>query len=167
MLNAEAGGYRAAALLDRMMCGQSRSRQRLLVEALHVVTRRSTDIVALDDAEVAAALHFIQDHASEPIAVSDIVEEVLISRGARVAVPEGHRPVHPRRDPPRPPGAPRAACWSRPNIPSPGSPRPPDSAAPATWRRRSVRRSGPLRPGIAGACGGRQPSCPDGGYIHY
>ena len=83
-LNAEAGGYRAAALLDRMMRGQSRSRQRLLVEALHVVTRRSTDIVALDDAEVAAALHFIQDHASEPIAVSDIVEEVLISRGAEL-----------------------------------------------------------------------------------
>ena len=43
---------------------------------------RSTDIVALDDPEVAAALHFIQDHANEPIAVSDIVEEVLISRRA-------------------------------------------------------------------------------------
>ncbi len=81
-LNAEAGGYRAAALLDRMMRGQSRTPQRLLVEALHVVTRRSTDIVALDDPEVAAALHFIQDHANEPIAVSDIVEEVLISRRA-------------------------------------------------------------------------------------
>jgi LacI family transcriptional regulator len=65
-----------------MMRGQSRTRQRLLVEAMHVVTRRSTDIVALDDAEVAAALHFIQDHGSEPITVSDVVEEVLISRRA-------------------------------------------------------------------------------------
>jgi LacI family transcriptional regulator len=81
-LNAEAGGYRAAALLDRMMRGRSRKPRRLLVEPLHVVARRSTDIVTLDDPEVAAALHFIQDHATEPIAVSDIVEEVMISRRA-------------------------------------------------------------------------------------
>ncbi len=81
-LNAEAGGYRAAELLDRMMRGQSRKPQRLVVEPLHVVARRSTDIVALDDPEVAAAMHFIQDHATEPIGVSDIVEEVMISRRA-------------------------------------------------------------------------------------
>ncbi len=81
-LNAEAGGYRAAALLDRMMRGQSRKPQRLLVEPMHVVARRSTDIVALDDPEVAAAVHFIQDHATEPIAVSDIVAAVMISRRA-------------------------------------------------------------------------------------
>ncbi len=81
-LNAQAGGYRAAALLDQMMRGQIRTAQRLVVEALHVVTRRSTAIIALDDPEVAAALHFIQDHANEPIAVSDIVEEVMISRRA-------------------------------------------------------------------------------------
>jgi LacI family transcriptional regulator len=81
-LNAEAGGYRAAALLDRMMRGQSSAPRRLLVEPMHVVARRSTDIVALDDPEVAAALHFIQDHATEPIGVSDIVEEVVISRRA-------------------------------------------------------------------------------------
>jgi LacI family transcriptional regulator len=81
-LNAEAGGYRAAALLDRMMRGKSRNPERLLVEPLYVVARRSTDIVALDDPEVAAAVHFIQDHASEPIVVPDIVNEVMISRRA-------------------------------------------------------------------------------------
>ncbi len=81
-LNAEAGGYRAAALLDGMMRGQSREPRRLLVEPVHVVGRRSTDIVALGDAEVAAALHFIQDHATESIGVSDIVEAVVISRRA-------------------------------------------------------------------------------------
>ena len=82
VLNAEAGGYRAAALLDQMMRGRNRKPQRLLVEPMHVVARRSTDIVALDDPEVAAAVHFIQDHATEPIGVSDIVEEVMISRRA-------------------------------------------------------------------------------------
>jgi LacI family transcriptional regulator len=81
-LNAEAGGYRAAALLDRMMRGRSRKPRRLLVEPLRVVARRSTDIVTLDDPEVAAAMHFIQDHATEPIGVLDIVAEVMISRRA-------------------------------------------------------------------------------------
>ena len=81
-LNAEAGGYRAAALLDRMMRGAKSKPKRLLVEPLHVVARRSTEIIALDDAEVAAAVHFIQDHASEPIGVPDIVKEVMISRRA-------------------------------------------------------------------------------------
>jgi LacI family transcriptional regulator len=81
-LNAEAGGYRAAALLDRMMRGQPCGPRRLLVEPTHVVARRSTDIVALDDPEVAAAVHFIQDHATEPIGVSDVVDAVMISRRA-------------------------------------------------------------------------------------
>jgi LacI family transcriptional regulator len=85
-LNAEAGGYRAAALLDRVMrgCARGQVRQkrpsRLLVEPLRVVTRRSTDIVALDDPEVAAALHFLHDHAGEPIDVGDLVGHLLISR---------------------------------------------------------------------------------------
>jgi LacI family transcriptional regulator len=85
-LNAEAGGYRVAALLDRMMQARRRGRgrlrrpRRLVVESTHVVTRRSTDIVALDDPEVAAALHFLHDHAAEPIGVGDLVRHLLISR---------------------------------------------------------------------------------------
>jgi LacI family transcriptional regulator len=81
-LNAEAGGYRAAALLDRMTRGRARKPCRLTVEPLHVVTRRSTEIVALDDPVVAKALHFIHDHAGQPIGVGDVVEELLISRRA-------------------------------------------------------------------------------------
>jgi LacI family transcriptional regulator len=85
-LNAEAGGYRVAALLDRMMRAHARGRrarvkpQRLLVEPLGVTTRRSTEIVALDDPEVSAALRFLHDHAAEPIGVGDLVEHLMISR---------------------------------------------------------------------------------------
>ena len=82
VLNAEAGGYRAAALLDRMMRGDCDGPRRILVEPLHVEARRSTDIIALDDPEVAAALHFIHARATEPIGVPDVVAEVLISRRA-------------------------------------------------------------------------------------
>jgi LacI family transcriptional regulator len=81
-LNANAGGYRAAALLDRMMRGRLRKPVRLTVEPLHVVTRRSTDMVALEDSVVASALHFIHDHAGQPIDVADVVEHVLVSRRA-------------------------------------------------------------------------------------
>lgn len=81
-LNAEGGGYRAAALLDRMMRGRIRRARRLVVEPLHVVTRRSTDIVALDDDEVARALRFIHDHVARPIGIDDVVEHLQISRRA-------------------------------------------------------------------------------------
>ena len=80
VLNAEGVGYRAAALLDQMMRGRSRKPQRLIAEPLFVVTRHSTDMVAIDDAEAAAALRFIHDHAMEPIQVSDVVRHVQISR---------------------------------------------------------------------------------------
>ena len=85
-LSAEAGGYRVAALLDRMMRARRGGKPpplkpcRLLVEPLHVVTRRSTDIVAHDDTEVAAAIHFLHDHAAEPIGVAELVDQLLISR---------------------------------------------------------------------------------------
>jgi len=81
-INAEGAGYRVAALLDAMMHRRARRPQRLLAEPLHVVTRRSTDSVALDDVEVAAALHFIHDHAGESIGVDDVVSHLQISRRA-------------------------------------------------------------------------------------
>jgi len=79
-LNAEAGGFRVAALLDRMMRGQVHQPCRLVVEPLHVVTRRSTDIVAHEDPVVAGALHFLHDHAGRPIGVGDVAEHLLVSR---------------------------------------------------------------------------------------
>ena len=79
-LNAEGAGYRAAALLDGMMRHGLSKPQRLIAEPLHVVTRRSTDMIAIDDPEVAAALAFIHDHAAEPIGVDDVVRHLQISR---------------------------------------------------------------------------------------
>jgi LacI family transcriptional regulator len=81
-LDAERGGYQAAALLEKLMQGRIRKPQRLTVMPLHVVTRRSSDIVALDDVEVAAALKFIHEHAMKPICIEDVVEYVQLSRRA-------------------------------------------------------------------------------------
>ncbi|TWU63278.1 xylose operon transcription regulator XylR [Crateriforma conspicua] len=79
-LNAEGVGYRAAQLLDRMMRRRWRKPRRLVAEPLHVVTRRSSDIISLDDAEVAMALRYIHDHAIDPIQVENVVRHVDLSR---------------------------------------------------------------------------------------
>jgi len=79
-LDAEGAGYRAAALLDRMMRGEKCRRETITASALRVVTRRSTDVVAVEDPDVAAALHFIHNRAAEPINVKDVAAAVCVSR---------------------------------------------------------------------------------------
>lgn len=79
-LNAEAAGYRAAALLDEMMHGRVRKPQRMVVEALNVVTRRSTEIIAVEDPDIATALQFIHREQGRGISVEDVVQEVAVSR---------------------------------------------------------------------------------------
>jgi LacI family transcriptional regulator len=81
-LNSERGGYEAAALLDGLMRGRVRKPSRILVEPLGVATRRSTDVIAMGDREVAAALRLIRDHANERIGVNDIVRLLSVSRRA-------------------------------------------------------------------------------------
>jgi LacI family transcriptional regulator len=79
-LNAETAGYRAAALLESMMQGRERKRRKIVVEALGVVTRRSTDIVAVDDEDISKALQFIRQQRGCGISVDRVAEEVAMSR---------------------------------------------------------------------------------------
>lgn len=79
-LNTEQAGYEAAELLDGLMSGRIQEPRRILVEPIRVVARRSTDVLALDDRQVARALRFIQDNAVRPINVADVVRHVGCSR---------------------------------------------------------------------------------------
>jgi LacI family transcriptional regulator len=79
-LNAEKGGYRAAELLDKMMKGGSRIQRHVIVEALGVVARRSTDIIAVEDEDVATALQFIRRTQGCGISVDGVADEVAVSR---------------------------------------------------------------------------------------
>ncbi|MBN2217217.1 MAG: DNA-binding transcriptional regulator [Pirellulales bacterium] len=81
-LDLEGIGYAAADLLDRMIAGESPPSQTIEIPPRGVVTRRSTDILATDDVEVAAALRFIRDNACRGIGVGDVVRHVLISRSS-------------------------------------------------------------------------------------
>jgi LacI family transcriptional regulator len=54
-LNFELLGYQAAALLDQLMRGNRAPKKMVMIKPLGVTTRRSTDIVAIDDAITAQA----------------------------------------------------------------------------------------------------------------
>jgi LacI family transcriptional regulator len=75
-------GFQAAALLDRWMAGEEPPPVRHVVEPESLVTRRSSDTLAIEDADVANAVRFIRRHACEGIQVGDVVRSVGMSRSA-------------------------------------------------------------------------------------
>jgi len=81
-LNVERGGYEAAELLDEMMSSRKRKKKNIIVEPTRIVTRQSTDVLAVEDREVAKAIRFIREHSTEPIQVADVVGAVVLSRRA-------------------------------------------------------------------------------------
>jgi LacI family transcriptional regulator len=78
--NVHRTGYEAAALLDRMMSGEHVPPGAYLIPPLGVATRQSSDMLAIDDPEIAKALQFIRQHACEGIKVEDILETLPLSR---------------------------------------------------------------------------------------
>jgi LacI family transcriptional regulator len=61
-------GFETAAMLDQLMDGKPRPPE-VVVPSDGVVARQSTDTIAVDDRHLAAAVHFIHDHLSEPFGV--------------------------------------------------------------------------------------------------
>lgn len=73
-------GYEAARLLHQILDGQPPTRRPLLLPPSNVVTRLSTNILAIEDRLVAAAVRFIREHACDGINVADVVEHVSVCR---------------------------------------------------------------------------------------
>jgi LacI family transcriptional regulator len=80
--NSKRIGYEAAALLSRMMAGKKPPAEPVFVEPEGVVTRRSTEVLAIEDRHIASVVRFIREHACEGIDVSDILKVVPLSRSA-------------------------------------------------------------------------------------
>jgi LacI family transcriptional regulator len=78
--NTRQTGYEAAECLDRWMLGEQVPERRLLTKPLGICVRQSTDILAIEDRDVVAALRYIREHACLNIRVSDILARVPISR---------------------------------------------------------------------------------------
>ncbi len=80
-LNLEKAGYEAAALLDKMMKGEKNAKNEIIdISPSHVVPRQSTDILAIEDEELAKAVQFIRNNATHAIQVRDVVEASSFSR---------------------------------------------------------------------------------------
>ncbi|PQO25796.1 AraC family transcriptional regulator [Blastopirellula marina] len=73
-------GYEAAAMLHQMMEGKNAPKDPVLIPPNGVVSRRSTDFLAIDDPIIVRALRFIQNHTQHGIGVDDILKEVPLSR---------------------------------------------------------------------------------------
>jgi LacI family transcriptional regulator len=78
--NRENLAFQAAALLDRLMRGQRPPTRPILVPPTGVVVRRSTDVLAIEDVEVAKALTFVWQNFHRPIHVDDVVAATAMSR---------------------------------------------------------------------------------------
>jgi LacI family transcriptional regulator len=73
-------GYRAAAMLDRLMAGSKAPTEPELVAPAELVPRQSTDAYAADDPLVARALRFIAENSHERIQVKHVAAAVAATR---------------------------------------------------------------------------------------
>jgi len=82
MVPAEQIGFEAAALLKRLLAGAKPAKKPLLLPPPGLITRQSSEMLAIDDPEVAAALRFVRNHSHVPVRVKDVLRDVPVSRRA-------------------------------------------------------------------------------------
>lgn len=73
-------GFEAASMLDRMMTGNEAGNENVHILPLRVVSRASTDVVALQDPDLASALRYIRDHSHEAIQIGSLLNHVPLAR---------------------------------------------------------------------------------------
>lgn len=78
--NYEKAGYQLAELLVKKVSGQKITTNKVVFETSHVVTRQSTDILAINDPLVVAAIRFIQDNIKYNINVADVAKGLAANR---------------------------------------------------------------------------------------
>jgi len=80
LLDNEKAGFEASRLLHNMMEFENIPNQEIIVTPTHIVTRESTEILAIDDPQVALAVRYIRQHCKGLIQVSDVVNVVALGR---------------------------------------------------------------------------------------
>ncbi len=80
ILNTQQIGFEAAALLARLMSGESPEPSSILVKPIGVMARQSTDVLAIDDRHIAAALKQIREQACDGLDVESLLRAVPLSR---------------------------------------------------------------------------------------
>lgn len=78
--NPHRAGMHAASLLHRRLKGRTVKPATVTIPPLGVSCRQSTDFVSSGDPELSRAMQFIRDHALEGINVSDLLDNIPMSR---------------------------------------------------------------------------------------
>jgi LacI family transcriptional regulator len=78
--NAQGIGQQAAALLEQLMNGRPAPAHALMVPPLGVLTRQSTDILAIDHPMVSSALKAIREKFNQPLTAEGMIADVPMSR---------------------------------------------------------------------------------------
>jgi LacI family transcriptional regulator len=78
--NAFQSGYQAAEWLAQLISGQNMENYDRRIEALGVVTRPSSDILAINDKNVALALSYIRENSTQGISVEQVLKHAFASR---------------------------------------------------------------------------------------
>jgi len=73
-------GHEAASLLDRLMQRRPPPRGPILIPPLGVVSRQSTETLAIHDRAMVAAISFVRENADKAIQVNDIARHAGLSR---------------------------------------------------------------------------------------
>jgi LacI family transcriptional regulator len=95
-IGAEQIGHAAVALLEQLLRGKKVPKAVPRIPPMEVVTRQSTDVLAVEDTDVAAALRHIHEHATEGLSVKQMLEAVPINRRTlerRFVSVLGHTPL--------------------------------------------------------------------------
>jgi len=93
--DATGAGRLAAELLERLMRGERLDRLEWLLPPLGIAARQSTDVLAIDDPLVVAAVRHIREHACAGIKVADVARALGTTRRVlerRFARRLGHTP---------------------------------------------------------------------------
>lgn len=73
-------GHTAVAILGRMLAGLPPDVAVARIPPLDVVTRQSSDVLAVEDPDVAAALRHIRQHAASGLSVKQMLDTVAVNR---------------------------------------------------------------------------------------
>ena len=79
-MGAEQIGHAAVSLLETLLKGKRPAAEISRIPPMEVVTRQSTDVLAVEDPDVAAALRHIRQHAVEGMSVKQMLDSVAINR---------------------------------------------------------------------------------------
>lgn len=73
-------GFQAAAVLNRLLDGQPPAQRKTLLPPINVITRQSSELMAVDDPELAVALRYIRENSHRPLNGDEVVRQVAVAR---------------------------------------------------------------------------------------